>query len=67
MTETIDLAAAEPLVQSEVSQAEILVLLDWLDKLVQVAERTGRETLAAALDSSYSCIERTFRSPAPSK
>lgn len=53
--------AAEPLAQSEVSQAEILVLLDWLDKLVQVAERTERETLAAALDSSYNCIERTFR------
>lgn len=61
MTEATHLPAAEPLEQSEVSQAEILVLLDWLDKLVQVAERTERETLAAALDSSYKCIERTFR------
>lgn len=48
--------------QSEVSQPEILVLLDWLDKLSQVANRTQNSYVEGRIEIGYKVIDTYFRS-----
>lgn len=52
-----------PIKQDAVSQAEILVLLDWLDKLSETVDENGY--VRGRLEVGYKVVETYFRVPSP--